>query len=298
MSSSNWGMKKKAAYLEGLVSILVNTALFAAKYLIGVMFSSIAVLADAFHTLSDSLTSVVLIVGYKVADKPPDKEHPFGHGRAEFIGGLIIGVLLAVIAYNFIVASYEKLVTRVSLEYSDLLVLVLAISTLIKVGLTLWAYKLGCSHRSQPIIADAWHHASDSAATGLLALAIFLGKSYWWLDGVLGLAVSALILLTASKVVYDASSELLGKAPSKVELSKLIEVVREAHPLVSRIHHVHFHKYGDHIEVTLHINLPSSMPLREAHEVATMIEDAIRKKLGYEATVHVEPGEHLEEHEN
>ncbi|MEM0000397.1 MAG: cation diffusion facilitator family transporter [Desulfurococcaceae archaeon] len=294
MHTTEWSSKKRAAYAEGVVSTVVNTIFFFVKYYLGTLYNSIAVTADAFHTLSDSLTSMVLIIGYRIADKPPDGEHPFGHGRAELISGVIIGVLLGVVAYNFMTASYEKLVSGIPLEYSDLLVIALVAFTLAKAGLTMWAYRLGTSRESRPIVADAWHHASDSAATGLLALSIYLGKNYWWLDGVLGIAISVLIFVTAGKVIYDASSELLGKAPSRVELDKLAEVIRKAHPLAERVHHVHFHRYGNHVEVTLHMNLPGNMTLKEAHDIATSVEKAIKKKLGYEATVHVEPGEHVD----
>lgn len=287
---SSWVLKKRTAYLEGFVSTLVNLLLFLVKYFTGLVFNSVAVIADAFHTLSDFLTSVVLIVGYRVADKPADREHPFGHGRAETVGGLIIGVLLGVAAYNFAISSYEKLLAGVPLEYSDLLAVVLVASTVSKAALGLWAYRLGRKHESRPIVADAWHHASDAIATGLLSVAIYAGRDYWWIDAVLGMAVSALIFLTAAKIVYESSSELLGKSPSRIELDKLVETVREAHSDVRRIHHIHFHKYGNHVEVTLHIELPGGTPLREAHEVATKIENAVRSKLGYEVTVHVEPG--------
>lgn len=296
MKQSQWTLRKRAAYLEGWVSVVVNTLLFVVKYYVGTLFNSIAVVADAFHTLSDSLTSVVLILGYKLADKPPDREHPFGHGRAELLGGLTIGVLLSVVAYEFFLESYRKLVSLQTFEYSELLLLVLLVSTLVKAALGLWAYKLGKRHESQPIIGDAWHHNSDAAASGLLAVAMYLGRAYWWVDGVLGLAVSALILFTAIEVTRSASSELLGRAPTRAELAKLTEVVRRAHPLVSKVHHVHFHRYGNHVEVTLHVKLPGNVTLKEAHDIATLIENAIREELGYEATVHVEPGERVENH--
>lgn len=296
MEYARWSHKKRAAYIEGFVSILVNTGLFFVKYIAGSAFNSIAVIADAFHTLSDSLTSAVLVIGYRVADRPADREHPFGHGRAETVGGLVIGVLLFVVAYNFALSSYEKLVSGSSLEYSDLLVLVLAVSTLAKAGLSLWAYRLGDKLESRPIVADAWHHVSDSIAACLLGLAIYFGRALWWLDAVLGIAVSVIIFLTAMRITYEAATELLGKAPTIVELDRLMEAVKESHPLAGRAHHVHFHKYGNHIEVTLHIKLPGETTLKEAHEVATAVENEVRSKLGYEVTVHVEPGELVENH--
>lgn len=296
LDTFNWLMEKKAAYKEGFVSVVINSLLFIAKYYVGLIHGSIAILADAFHTLSDSLTSIILVLGYKVADKPPDKEHPFGHGRAEFIGGLVIGVLLCVVAYEFGVESYERLVTRLSLLYSDYIVAVLGISAIVKGLLALWAYRLSLMYSSHSIKADSLHHLSDTFASCLITVALYLGRDYWWLDGLLGLGVSILILYTAIRVIYDTSSELLGKGPSSFELDKLMKLLNEVYPMAHRIHHVHFHRYGKHIEVTLHIDLPGNMTLKEAHEVATLIENAIRRELGYEVTVHLEPGEHVENH--
>lgn len=292
--ASKWKLKKKAAYVEGFYSILFNTMLFFFKYYFGTLFNSIAVTADSFHSLSDSLTSIVLVVGYKIADKPPDKEHPYGHGRAEFVIALVIGVFLGVVAYDYVIKSYEKLVSGEAFEFSLTLLLVLWFSLIVKLGLTLWAYNLGNKYHSQPIKADAWHHASDAIASGLLVLAMYLGRDCWWIDGVLGIVVSLLIFATAAKILYDASNELLGRAPAKREFDKLLAIIRESY--LGEVHHVHFHKYGKHIEVTLHIHLPGCMTLREAHEVATRIENKIRERLGYEATVHIEPFELDEAH--
>lgn len=296
MSHSDISIRRKSAYIEGIVSVVVNTILFFFKYYVGLIYNSIAVIADAFHTLSDSLTSIILILGYVVTRKPPDHEHPFGHGRAEFIGGLIIGVLLAMVGYDFTTRSIDKLINKLTLTFSYVLIVVLVVSTLIKLLLSLWAYNLGEKAGSQPIKADAWHHVSDSLATGILAIAIFLGRNFWWIDGVLGLVVSGIIFLTSAKIIYDASSELLGRAPVKSELEALEKVIREEFPEVKRLHHVHFHRYGDHVEVTFHVELPGNISLKEAHEIATRIENTVRRKLKYEATIHVESDDQIKEH--
>ncbi|MEM1772820.1 MAG: cation diffusion facilitator family transporter [Desulfurococcaceae archaeon] len=296
MSHSDISIRRKSAYIEGIVSVMANTILFFFKYYVGLIYNSIAVIADAFHTLSDSLTSIILILSYVVTRKPPDHEHPFGHGRAEFIGGLIIGVLLAMVGYEFTTRSIDKLINKLTLTFSRVLIVVLVVSTLIKLLLSLWAYHLGEKVGSQPIKADAWHHVSDSLATGILAIAIFLGRNFWWIDGVLGLVVSGIIFLTSAKIIYDASSELLGRAPVKSELEALEKVIREEFPEVKRLHHVHFHRYGDHVEVTFHVELPGNISLKEAHEIATRIENTVRRKLKYEATIHVESDDQIKEH--
>jgi len=281
--------RKFAGYLEGWVSIAINTILFIAKFYYGVLFNSIAVVADSIHTLSDSLTSVVVILGFWIGYKPADEEHPFGHGRAELIATIVIGSMLVMVGIDFIQRSVNKLLSREGLIFSWILVAVLAISAIVKEALALWAIKLGKKYEAQSIIADAWHHRSDAIASALLAIAIVFSETLWWLDGVLGVVVSAIIIATAIKLVIETASEILGKAPSEEDLKKLEKIVYETSPLVKDVHHVHIHKYGAHIEVTLHVRLDPVMSLNMAHEIATQIEKNIREKLGWEATVHVEP---------
>ena len=281
--------RKRAGLVEGAVSVIVNTVLFTSKWYLGVVYYSVAILADAVHTLSDSLTSIVLILSMVLAGKPPDIEHPFGHGRAEQVGQLIIGVLLGVVGVEFAQRSYNKLVSRETLIYSDILVYSLIVFTNIKLLLGIWAYRLGRKWSSNAIVADAWHHLSDALATLLLAVAIYFGRHYWWLDGVLGFVVSGLIMYVGIEISWDATSELLGRAPSLTEIDDLRSLIESIFPEVKHVHHVHYHKYGDHVEITLHVRLPGEMSLKNAHDIASKIEELIRNKYGYEATVHVEP---------
>lgn len=289
--------RRRAGLLEGFTSIVVNTALFAVKFFVGLIYGSLAVVADAVHTLSDTFTSLVLVLGYRVASKPPDVEHPFGHGRAEDIAALVIGVVLGFVGFEIALAGYERLARGEALAYSDVLVYALVASALVKFLLGLWAYRLGVKYSSKPVIGDAYHHLADASGSTLVALALYVaGREVWWLDGVLALALSAVVVYVAVNIVYKSTSVLLGRGPGIGELEALIEVAERAHPLVRRVHHVHFHRYGDHVEVTLHVELPGNMSLEDAHRIATLIENEIRRRLGYEATVHVEPHTPTEEH--
>jgi len=287
--NSEFNKRRRAGYQEGFISIVVNTLLFIIKYYVGVISNSIAVIADSIHTLSDTATSLILIISYRYASKPADEEHPFGHGRFELLGSLVIGVLLGVAGFEFGFSSIEKLLSKETLVYSDLLVLVLITSTLTKGLLTLWPGRLGVKTESELVKADAWHHLTDTFATGLLAITIFIGRDYWWIDGVLGLLVSAIIIYTAWEISSRAGMELLGRGPTPSEIAELKQVIQSEFPMVSNIHHIHFHRYGDHVEVTLHVELPGGMSLKEAHDIASKIESTIREKFKYEPTVHVEP---------
>lgn len=282
--------RKAVGYLEGLVSIAVNTALFIIKYFYGIMYNSIAIVADAFHTLSDSLTSAVVVLGFWISYRPADEEHPFGHGRAEAVASIVIGVMLAMVGLEFLQRSINKFLNREGLVFNWILVVVLAISTVVKEVLARWAKGLGSKYGSGSLIADAWHHRSDAIATALLAIAIAFGGSLWWLDGVLGLVVSALIMYVSLKLVVESGSELLGKGVTKQEEDIVKKIVYSIPSDVRDVHHIHIHRYGSHVEVTLHIKLKPDTPLQKAHEIASEVERTIKEKLGWEATVHVEPG--------
>ncbi|MEM4628853.1 MAG: cation diffusion facilitator family transporter [Zestosphaera sp.] len=295
MVGMNSAVKRKVAGLtEGLVSVFINVVLFALKYYFGLIHNSIAVVADAVHTLSDAGTSVVVIIGFWIAYRPPDEEHPFGHGRAEQIGAVVIGTLLGVAGFEFLMSSYGKLVSREALTFSWVLVGVLLFSSVVKELLARWALRLGKSYESRSIVGDAWHHRSDAIATTLLALGVLIGANYWWVDGFLGVLVSLIIIYTSIKIVLEASRDLLGSRPTRHEKDLLNNLVREVSPLIEDVHHIHVHKYGDHVEVSLHIRLPKTIKLEEAHEIATKLEDKIKNTLGWEATVHPEPEDEKE----
>jgi cation diffusion facilitator family transporter len=281
--------RKVAGFKEGLVSIFVNVVLFVIEFYLGLIHNSIAVVADAVHTLSDAGTSVVVVISFWIAYKPPDKGHPFGHGRAEQIGAVIVGTLLGVAGFEFLMSSYEKLSSREALTFSWFLVGVLLLSSLVKELLARWAFRLGGSYESRSIVGDAWHHRSDAIAKTLLALGILVGADYWWVDGVLGIIVSLVIVYTSIKIILETSRELLGSEPTRREEELLIDLAREVSPLIEDVHHIHIHKYGDHVEASLHIKLPNTMKLEEAHEIATKLENRIKDRLGWEATVHPEP---------
>jgi cation diffusion facilitator family transporter len=279
----------RAGYIEGSVSIVVNTMLFLIKLYTGLLFNSVAVIADAVHTLSDSLTSLVVIIGFKISSKKPDLEHPFGHGRAETIAALVIGVALGFTAYEISAESFRRILERSAFLYSILLVIVLLASSIVKELLAKWAFRLADKYSSQSIRNDAWHHRTDAFLTGALAVAMLVGSEYWWFDSVAGLLISLFVLYVAIKLVLESSSVLLGKAPGRDIIEKIVRIAESTSPLILGVHHIHVHEYGEHVEITLHIDLPDEITLEEAHKVATLVEEKIKSELGYEVTVHCEP---------
>jgi len=281
--------RQKYGYLEGWVSIALNTLLFGLKYWTGGRIGSVSMAADAWHTLSDTLTSVVVLVGFWIMAKPPDDRHPFGHARAENIAAIIIGVLLAVVGAFFGWESVRRLLERRAVSFSMFAVLVFLASALLKEGLAQFAFWAGKKAGSQAVLADGWHHRSDAIASALIVAGALLGRRLWWIDGALGIGVSLLILWAAVDIVRGTSSILLGEAPNEELKSAILASVHKEHPQVADVHHLHLHRYGQNLELTLHLRLPRTMSVGQSHEISRRIEERLRAELKLETTVHIEP---------
>ena len=280
---------QKLAEREGWISIFGNIALFVLKMWAGLVSGSIAIIADAWHTLSDSLTSIVVLVGIRVSARPADKEHPFGHGRAELIAAMIIGVLLSVVAFNFVIEGVQRLRTREAANYGMFAIIATIISSMVKEAMAQYAFWIAKKTGARSVRADAWHHRSDAISSVVILAGIFLGRHIWWIDGFLGLIVAALIFYAAYDILRDAVQLMMGEVPDK-ELIEYIEAAcKKESTLSMRPHHIHLHRYGDHIEMTMHIKLPDDMTLLDAHEIASRVEDRLLEEKGIASTIHMEP---------
>jgi len=276
-------------YLEGTISIIVNTLLFVLKYWVGIKTFSIAIIADAWHTLSDSLTSLVVIIGFKVSSKPADKKHPYGHGQAEIISSVIIGTLLSIVGVNFLIASIQKFINHQSASYGNLAVIVFIISVIVKEGLAQFSMRAGKKINSQSLIADGWHHRSDSLVSLMVLIGIFIGEYFWWVDSVMGIIVSLVIFYTTYIILKESISTLIGEEPSEKLKAEIRKIVANSISHDVKLHHLHSHKYGDNNELTFHIKLPADLRLEEAHKISEKLEKKIKEEMNIETTIHVEP---------
>ncbi len=279
----------KLAQKEGWVSIIGNISLFALKMWAGIVTGSIAIIADAWHTLSDSLTSVVVIVGAKVSSKPADNEHPFGHGRAELIAAMIIGVMLSVVAFSFVIEGISSLRERNEVNYGTLAIVATVISIVAKEAMAQYAFFVARKSNSRSVKADAWHHRSDAISSVVILAGILLGSHWWWIDGVLGILVAFLIFYAAYDILRDAVHLMMGEVPENELIDYIRTTCSKESMLDLRPHHIHVHRYGDHIEMTMHIRLPDDMTLNDAHEIATRVELSLKTEKGIDCTIHMEP---------
>ncbi len=276
-------------YLEGWLSIGLNVTLFIVKFWVGTVTGSVAIMADAWHTLSDSLSSVIVLVGAKFSAKRPDDEHPFGHGRAELVASIMIGVLLAVVAFNFLVESISKLVQRESASFSTFAVIVFLVSVVLKEGTAQFAIRLGKKYDSKSLLADGWHHRSDAIASAVIVAGIYAGKYFWWIDGVLGIIVAFLIFYATFDILKQSINPLIGEKPDEKTTQDICRISDRLIGNTYDIHHIHIHRYGSNTELTFHFQFQFEITFEAAHEVVTQIEKALREELAIEATIHYEP---------
>lgn len=273
----------------GWASILLNVVLFVLKLWAGLITGSVAMIADAWHTLADSLSSVVVLVGFRMGARPADREHPFGHGRAELIAAVMIGTLLILVGLGFGREAVVRLLDHEPAQFSTFAIVVFAVSAILKEGLAQWSVRVGRRVDAPALVADAWHHRSDAIASAVIVVGALLGARFWWVDGLLGLALAAMILHAAWDIIKDAAQWLMGSAPTEDFEARVREVVGAVAPGEARPHHLHLHSYGSHHELTLHLCLPGEMTVAEAHAVSERVEEALASELGVTATVHVDP---------
>ncbi len=284
-----WDESTTLGYVEGSSSLVINLFLFVLKYWAGIRTGSIAIVADAWHTLSDSLTSLVVLIGFKISAKPPDKKHPFGHSRAEVISSIIIGTLLAIVAFNFLKESIHRFIEQQSASFTMTAGITFIISVLVKEGIARFSFWCGQKIDSRSLMADGWHHRSDAIASALILAGMLLGKYFWWIDSIMGMMVSLLIFYATYVIMSESISSLLGEAPKKQLEFDIHDLVAQNTSQDVQLHHLHFHEYGNHKELTFHIRLPNTMQLQKAHHIADTLERLIRQKMDIEATIHVEP---------
>jgi len=281
--------KNRYGYIEGIIGIVANLILFALKYWAGVVSGSLALIADAWHTLSDSASSVIVIGSVKLSSRKADDRHPFGHGRYQQIASLFIAFLLGIIAWEFLSGSIEKFKLHESTSFGILAIVVTALSVLAKEGMAQYAYWAYRKTGLETLRADGWHHRSDALSSAVVLVGVLFGKQFWWIDPVLGFLISLMLFYAVFEIVRNSIDKLLGVKPDQQFIASVDKIIREVSDKEICPHHFHLHTYGDHKELTFHIMLTGELDITTGHEIATDIEEAIKDRMGIESTIHVEP---------
>ncbi|MCL2705692.1 MAG: cation diffusion facilitator family transporter [Spirochaetaceae bacterium] len=284
--------KARAQVTEGILSVVINASLFGVKFWAGMVTGSIAIVADAWHTLSDSLTSVFVIFAVKLSSKKADKEHPFGHGRWEHISPIFVAFVLVIIAYDFLKNSIIRFTNKESVVFGTLAIVVTIVSIVIKELLAQYAFYIARKTNNPVVRADGWHHRSDSLSSLVVLIGILIAKfldNFWWMDSVLGIFCALAILYAGIEIIKESITKLLGEEPKQDLIEKITNEVKKIYKDDLQIHHFHLHNYVSQKELTLHIRLDKNMSIKNGHKIATIIEKMIKENFDMIATIHIEP---------
>ena len=283
-------VRQRYGLLSGLVGIILNLLLSAGKFLAGVFTGSIAVTADAFNNLSDAGSSVVTLAGFRLAAKQADDDHPFGHGRIEYISGLIVAGAILLVGVELARSSLEKIFRPEAVDFSWLSVGILCASILVKLWMSAFNRKLGRRIGSAAMAATAADSLSDVVATSAVLLGTLVGHfTGLHIDGWVGALVAVFILRAGWGAAKDTLDPLLGQSPDP-DLVSSIEKSILAHPQVTGVHDLVIHDYGPGRRMmSLHAEVPMDADVLEVHDVIDNIERELKEKFHIEAVIHMDP---------
>lgn len=283
-------VRTRCGLLSGITGIILNIILVAGKLTVGIIAGSVAIIADAINNFSDAASSVITLAGFKLAGQKPDKEHPFGHGRIEYVAGLIVSVLIIFMGFELAWSSIEKIITPEAAEFSYAAMGVLIAAILVKFWLFYFNRKIAKRINSPSIAATASDSISDVIATGVVLVALIAGQyTTFPIDGVAGVIVAIFIFKAGWGAVKTTQAPLLGRPMSK-ELADAIDKLALEHENILGIHDLIYHDYGPgRAIVSFHAEVPADGNLMETHEMIDHVEREIREKFGIEAVIHMDP---------
>ena len=278
--------------LCGAVGILLNILLFAGKFIAGSLAKSVAVTADAFNNLADAGSSVITMIGFRLAGQKPDKEHPFGHGRFEYIAGLLVSAAIILMGVELLKTSIEKIIAPQAVEFSVLTAVILVFSVAVKSYMAVYNGSLGKKLASPALAAAAKDSLSDSIATAVVLISSAVGHFLRInIDGWCGAAVAVFVLRAGIMSVRDTLAPLLGTEPDPEFVKRINDIVL-SYPEISAIHDLIIHDYGPGRQIiSLHAEMPteSGSDIFKLHDIVDNAERRLRRELGCDATIHLDP---------
>jgi len=283
-------VRHRCGVFAGIVGILLNVILFILKLIASVWANSISIASDAFNNLSDAGSSIVTLIGFKVAGKPADSDHPFGHARAEYLSGLMVSIVVIMMGFEFFKSSISKIISAESTEFTWFSVFALGISIVVKLWLAYFNKTLGNRIDSAAMKAAALDSISDVCATSVVFLASIVGRiTSVNLDGYVGLLVAMFIVYAGIVSIKESLNPLLGQAPDS-ELVGMIEETVLKHQEISGIHELIVHNYGPNcMMISLHAEVSCEMDIMVAHDIIDRVELELEKKFNCHATIHIDP---------
>ncbi len=282
--------RERYGVFASVVGILTNGALFLVKILIGLFTGSISIIADAFNNLSDGLASVITLVSFKLSERPADEEHPFGHGRTEYIASLVVAIFIGILGSEIFKSSVEKIFNPQDIEITLPILILMIFTVIAKIWQSKFYKKIGNKIDSKVLLAASKDSLSDVVVTSCTILSagimFFTSRN---IDGIIGLLVSAFLFKSAYDVAADTLSTIIGESPSEELCTKIKDEV-ESYDGILGVHDLIVHSYGaNKYIVTLHAEVSSENCIVESHEIVDRAEYEVGKKLGIHLTLHMDP---------
>ena len=286
----NEDVRSKYGYLGGIVGIIANFILFAVKFSVGLLTSSIAIMADAFNNLSDMASSIITIVGFKLASMPPDKEHPFGHGRLEYISALIVAFMVMLVGFQFVKSSINRILNPIPIKFEIIPFILLFLSILVKVWLSRFNKFMGNKINSSALKAASVDAMGDVFTSSTVLVAFVAAKfTSLPIDGYAGILVSVAILYAGYSLVKETISPLLGEAPDP-ELVKQINQAILSYEHIEGVHDLIIHNYGVGKSIaSVHAEIPADIDIMTIHDIIDKAEREISEKFKTHLVIHMDP---------
>lgn len=287
---NNPEVRKNYGIVSGFVGIFCNVILFISKIIAGILTSSVSITADAFNNLSDAGSSIVTIIGFKLADKPADADHPFGHGRIEYISGFIVSIVILIVGLELIKSSIVKIINPEPIDFNIVSLAIMVISILIKLWMSVYNRYVGKKIDSSTIQAVAADSLNDVVATSAVVIGIVI--NYFTslnIDGIMGCVVAIFIIKAGLETAKDTIDPLLGQAPEQSFVDAIESEVLK-YDIVIGIHDLIVHNYGPgRTIVSLHAEVPCNVGILEIHDTIDNIEKHINQKFNCESVIHMDP---------
>lgn len=276
--------------LSGALGIFLNILLFAGKLTAGIISGSVAIVADALNNLSDAGSSVITLIGFRIAGQKPDSGHPFGHGRIEYISGLIVSMFIILMGFELGKSSVEKIISPTGTEFSIIAVIILAASILVKLYMCFYNRSVGKIISSPVMLATSADSLSDCVATTVVLICTLVTKfTSVELDGICGTAVAIFIFVAGIRAAKDTIDPLLGQPPTEEFVDEIGETVM-SHKGILGFHDLIVHDYGPGRRmISLHAEVPADEDLLKTHDTIDNIEKELSEKLGCDAVIHMDP---------
>ncbi len=286
----NENVRIRYGTLSGAVGIAINIILSVFKMIFGAVTKSISIVADGANNIFDAISSIISLVGFKISGKPADDEHPFGHGRVEYISALTLAFFILIMGVELIKSSFERFTNPEAVIFSTPAVIVLVFSVFAKIWLALFNRKIGKAINSVAVDAVVTDSIGDIAATTCSLIALVASKfTNFPVDGIMGIIVALIVIYAGIGIIKDTLGPLLGEPPDKETVDKLVEFVMTFDGIVG-IHDLVLHSYGhSKIYGSLHAEVPAEVDILLSHDTIDLIERNVKSKLGIDISIHMDP---------